>query len=105
MMPKYLVLKTDDLKTHLSPEEQQQLYQLMSAIKARSVAKDPKARTPVYFVLNMLDKFSIATVETYVRECDNDEAHTNPGVQAARKVAEDARQWGIMNSSGTKLPS
>jgi hypothetical protein len=106
MAHKYMVLKLSELRTCLTPEEQEQFNLLMQKLNAVRAEKDPNYRPPHYFVLNMKDKFSLPAVETYVTEIDYDDANrTQVGVRQAREAAWNAREWAITNTDGTKVPT
>ncbi len=62
---KYIVAKIDDVRTTLTPAEQQALHQLLTRVQTDRLVKGKAANQ--YFVLNLSDPHARAALDAYIQ--------------------------------------
>lgn len=103
---KYITLRTKECREFLSAEQQTELAKILETLDAGRRAKNPGKASPYFFTLNVEDKYCQPALEAYINAIDEDETNQhNPGVIDARTAAHQARQYGILYCTDTKLPS
>lgn len=94
---KYVVFKSEDATTYLTPEQKQNLLDILNAINTGRRQQN-KSIGDLFFVLNAKDTFALSALDSYIAAIQQDNSLlTNTAVQAALHTAVDVRQTASLN--------
>lgn len=104
MSARYTVIRNADVVDFLTPEWASALAEVLKTISAGRAAKN-KPTEEGMFVLNLRDKYARAALDAYIAAIDADMVNNrDPGVQAARQEAFDARTNAALRFKPEKPP-
>ena len=100
---KYLVLRVDDMRAHLTPEMKLQLRDIVKAVvDGRAAAGKNEG---ILFMLNLeTDLAAVRAVEAYIAACEDMPDAAEPGRLAAAKTARDLRLRALMAMPAYRTP-
>jgi hypothetical protein len=102
---KFMVLRTNDVRRHLSEDQKAQLLEIFKTIRERRTAERQPEESRCLFVLSMRDQYAQPAIEAYIEAIQRDaSAYNHEGSQAALLAAQEAREHGLM-AGQQKQPS